>query len=42
VLLRRMELTGKMLWAEKIDRYMLWIYPSFYVAAVWIVTLLFT
>ena len=42
VLLRRMELTGKMLWAEKIDRYMLWIYPAFYVAAVWIVTLLFT
>lgn len=42
VLLRRMELTGKMLWAEKIDRYMLWIYPAFYIAAVWIVTLLFT
>lgn len=42
VLLRRMELTGKMLWVEKIDRYMLWIYPVFYIAAVWIVTTLFT
>ncbi len=42
VLLRRMELTGKMLWVEKIDRYMLWIYPLFYIVAVWIVTTLFT
>lgn len=41
VLLRRMELTGQMLWVEKIDRYMIWIYPVFYVVAVWIVTTFF-
>jgi hypothetical protein len=33
VFLRRLELAGKSATTAKIDRYALWIYPIFYVAA---------
>ncbi len=41
VIIRRLELTGMINWVQKIDQYMLWIYPLFYLAAVVGVTMLF-
>ena len=41
VFIRRLELTGMIRWVQKVDNYMLWIYPLFYLAAVLIVTLFF-
>ncbi|OEU57778.1 MAG: electron transporter RnfC, partial [Desulfuromonadales bacterium C00003096] len=41
VIIRRLELTGMINWVQKIDTYMLWIYPLFYLAAVVGVTMLF-
>jgi hypothetical protein len=41
VIIRRLELTGMIGWVQKVDQYMLWIYPLFYIAAVIIVTMLF-
>ena len=41
VIIRRLELTGMINWVQKVDQYMLWIYPLFYLAAVAIVALLF-
>lgn len=41
VIIRRLELTGMIKWVQKVDQYMLWIYPLFYLAAVLIVTLAF-
>jgi len=41
VIIRRLELTGMINWVHKIDQYMLWIYPLFYLAAVVGVTMLF-
>lgn len=42
VLLRRMEVAGQRTWVHRVDAYMVWIYPLFYIAAVWVVTLFFT
>lgn len=41
VYIRRLELTGMISWVQKVDQYMLWIYPIFYLAAAAIVILLF-
>jgi hypothetical protein len=41
VIIRRLELTGMVGWVKKVDQYMLWIYPLFYIAAVMIVTIFF-
>jgi hypothetical protein len=41
VVIRRLELTGMIGWVQKVDHYMLWIYPVFYLAAAMIVILLF-
>jgi hypothetical protein len=41
VYIRRLELAGKTNWVQKVDQYMLWIYPLFYLVAVLIAGLVF-
>jgi hypothetical protein len=42
VILKRLEIAGKIELAQRIDRYTIWIYPLVYVAAIAIVTFFFT
>jgi uncharacterized membrane protein len=42
VILKRLEISGKEELAQRLDRYMVWIYPISYVIAVFTVSVLFT
>jgi hypothetical protein len=42
VYLKRLEVSGKQSFAQRVDRYMIWIYPLAYLVAFGLVTLLFT
>jgi hypothetical protein len=41
VILKRLEISGREELAQKLDRFMVWLYPISFVAAVVIVTILF-